>query len=41
MFSQSLLQISRYFKIRLLKYDLKKRYAHNDRNVNVQMHIDT
>ena len=41
MSSQHILQILRNLIMRLLKYDKWKRTAHNERNVNIQMHFAT
>jgi len=41
MCSQHILQIFRNLNMWFLKYDLSKRTAHNERNVNIQMHFAT
>ena len=41
MCSQYILKILRNLNVWLLKYDLWKRTAHNERNVNIQMHFAT
>jgi len=41
MWTQHILQILRNLIMQLLKYDLWKRTAHSERNVNIQMHFAT
>ena len=41
MCSQHILQILRNVNMWLLKYEIWKRTAHNERNVNIQMHFAT